>query len=305
MKNEKQFGVYIPNAITLARDKISMCIDDTSVEDNEVNNEMCFLSFPISLYILKGIDNTYLTKRYAVFESKNYLKILETEKNKTLLMIIQDFGWKYYIDKTHGFGLTFTKYLKLISALKDVRWRLVNRELAAGYVFLKKKEVLRLLSEEIKLFIEARIEDRNVNTPLYLLNISNELKERYAEVLKPRQIETHMNFDENNLPPCIKSIFDKFKTQRHLSHDERFVLVIFLAKMQVPIEKTIDMFRNFSDFNEQITRYQTEYCYGIRGPKKTLMLHSCKTLKTHGLCTSDCKITHPLQHYRRQTEQKI
>jgi DNA primase large subunit len=70
----------------------------------------------------------------------------------------------------------------------------------------------------------------------------------------------------------------------------------------MPPEKVIELFRNISDFNERMTRYQVEHIAGERGSRTPYISPKCDTLKTHGVCTNPdelCKrIHHPLTYYR-------
>ncbi|MEM2739048.1 MAG: DNA primase regulatory subunit PriL, partial [Candidatus Bathyarchaeia archaeon] len=75
----------------------------------------------------------------------------------------------------------------------------------------------------------------------------------------------------------------------------------FLVNIGMPIENIIDLFRNSSDFNERLTRYQVEHIAGERGSRTRYKPPKCQTLQTHGLCigrNETCKqMTHPLAYY--------
>jgi DNA primase large subunit len=76
----------------------------------------------------------------------------------------------------------------------------------------------------------------------------------------------------------------------------------------MPIENVIELFKNFSDFNERMTRYQVEHIAGERGSRTRYIPPKCDTLKTHGVCANPdtlCqKIRHPLSYYKKKLSLK-
>jgi DNA primase large subunit len=85
---------------------------------------------------------------------------------------------------------------------------------------------------------------------------------------------------------CPQTLYQAFSSGRHLSHIGRFTLTSFLINIGMPSEKVIELFRNISDFNERMTRYQVEHVAGERGSRTQYITPKCDTLKTHGVCTS-------------------
>jgi DNA primase large subunit len=66
----------------------------------------------------------------------------------------------------------------------------------------------------------------------------------------------------------------------------------------------IELFKNFSDYSERMTRYQVEHIAGEKGSRTRYTPPRCDTLQTHGVCTNPdemCqRIRHPLSYYRRK-----
>jgi DNA primase large subunit len=111
---------------------------------------------------------------------------------------------------------------------------------------------------------------------------------------------------EQAFPPCVQALYQAFTSGRHLSHIGRFTLTSFLVNVGMSSEKVIELFRNFSDFNERMTRYQVEHIAGERGSRTQYKPPKCDTLKTHGVCVNpdECcrRIYHPLGYYQRKTK---
>jgi DNA primase large subunit len=104
----------------------------------------------------------------------------------------------------------------------------------------------------------------------------------------------------------LQTLYQAFSSGRHLSHIGRFTLTSFLVSIGMPSEKVIELFKNISDFNERMTRYQVEHIAGEKGSRTRYATPKCDTLRTHGVCTNPdnlCrKIRHPLGYYRRKVQ---
>ncbi len=105
-----------------------------------------------------------------------------------------------------------------------------------------------------------------------------------------------------NMPPCIKQLFDILSTGGRLSHLGRFTLTSFFVNTGASEEDIMNFFKSASDFDENKTKYQIEHISGRKGGKTKYKPPKCDTLKTHGLCFSPdeiCnRIAHPLSYYK-------
>ena len=50
----------------------------------------------------------------------------------------------------HLFDIHFTDYIRLASSMKALEWKLVNRKMQKGHVYISKEELARLLQEAIR-----------------------------------------------------------------------------------------------------------------------------------------------------------
>jgi DNA primase large subunit len=71
-------------------------------------------------------------------------------------------------------------------------------------------------------------------------------------------------------------------------------------------ENVTELFKNFSDYSERMTRYQVEHIAGDRGSRTRYTSPRCDTLQTHSVCVNPdelCgRIRHPLVYYRRKAK---
>jgi len=269
-------------------------------------------SFPVAIILAAASENNYLKRRYALAEAMRAYELLREEKREKFLEVARTFNWRIrsLTDEVGGrrfdFAISFIDYLRNARSFHESGFKLVNRPLRRGEVFLTKREAARLLREEIRRRIESRLEAKvRSRLPESLLDRVEALNRRYASSVEEGFIEELPGrMSEDALPPCIRELLSAAKDGRHISHLGRFTLTSFLLNIGVKPSEIVDIFRSSSDFNERMTRYQVEHIAGRRGSGTKYIPPSCETLKTHGLCpgSSDmCKgVNHPLAAYRRR-----
>jgi DNA primase large subunit len=277
------------------------------------NEEIEILSFPAAMMLAVATQNSFIKKRYALAEAKQAYNDIKIEPKERILAIAQNFGWKLTVNNDvnapYGFKLQFTDYLRNITQLREKKWKLVNRLLLKGNVYLTRSETARLLSEEIRKHIEKRLEIKEpLKFPPEIMEKAEKIKNLSIEKIGKTEMEGFpKNIVQTAFPPCIKTLYTSASSGRHLSHIGRFTLTSFLINIGMPPEKVIDLFRNFSDYNERMTRYQIEHIAGERGSRTRYIPPKCDTLKTHGVCTNPdelCqKVLHPLSYYRKSLRQ--
>ncbi|MEM3622264.1 MAG: DNA primase large subunit PriL [Candidatus Bathyarchaeia archaeon] len=292
-----------------AKERVEEAILYALVSRKLRNEEIEILSFPVAIMLTLATENSFIKKRYALAEAKQTYNDMKNEPKERILAIAQNFNWKLALNPDtnipYEFKLHFTDYLKNTTQLRDKKWKLVNRLLTNGYVYLTKTETARLLSEEIRRQIEKRLNVTEVPAfPPTIMNIVEKIKSLSVEKIGKAEMEGFpKTIAQPAFPPCIKNLYQSISTGRHLPHIGRFTLTAFLINIGMPTENVIDLFKNFSDYDQRMTSYQVEHIAGERGSRTRYIPPKCDTLKTHGICINPdilCqKISHPLAYYRR------
>jgi len=277
--------------------------------------EVEILSFPVAIMLIIATQNAFIKKRYALSEAKHFFNSVKLEAKEKILALAQNFDWSLNINKNSKipfeFTLQFPDYLRNTANLRN-RWKLVNRFLSHGLIYLGRNDVARLLSEEVRYYIENRLEvDKLPTFPANILDIANKIKHLSKEKFG---ISDNINtfpseILESAFPPCIKASYHTVSSSRHLSHLSRFTLTSFLLVVGMSIQDIVGFFKNFSDYNEETSRYQIEHISGKRGSKIRYLPPNCETLQTHGVCVNSdelCKtIRHPLHYYKRKVQSHL
>src|SRR4030042_4921110 len=125
-------------------------------------NDVEIPSFPVAIMLAIATKNSFIKKRYALAEAKQAFSRMQLESREKILAIAADFNWNLTPNRNTAlpleFALSFADYLRNTVHLRDAHWKLVNRLLRQGTVYLNQHDVARLLQEEVQRRIEKRLE---------------------------------------------------------------------------------------------------------------------------------------------------
>ena len=274
-------------------------------------------SYAVALLLVSATENSFIKKRYALAEAKQASVDLVNEPLEKVLRIAVNFGWKISLGTRSSllpqkFILHFSDYLRNVTQLStNNEWKLVNRLLIDGNVYLNQPDIVRLLEEEIRRQIEERLSPMELaKVPEKINEIVDKLKKLAAEKIGTFEIDDFpKTIVQEAYPPCIKVLYDAASASRHLSHVGRFTLTSFLLNIGMTSEKLTELFRSFSDFNERLTRYQVEHIAGGGGSGTRYTPPNCETLQTHNVCINRDSLCNgarnPLVYYKRAQNRTV
>jgi len=282
-----------------------------AVTEQSPNDDIEIPSFPIAVMMAAATADSFIKRRYALAEAKRVSNLLGNENKSNITYIANNFNWKIKpvkdpaVSLTYDFTLHYTDFLKNATVFHDKKWKLVNRRMLKGEVYLTKSEAARLLEEEVRRYIEGKLDIKVGSLPEAVMNRINRLKQLFIEKRGEIQLEElPKEVIVNAYPPCIKELYDTMASGRNVSHIGRFALTSFLINIGMTTKNVVNLFSSLSDFNERLTRYQVEHIAGERGSRTKYIPPRCDTLRTHGVCHSMddiCRrVRHPLAYYRRK-----
>jgi DNA primase large subunit len=295
-----------------AMERIRQGVFSGKISDDFTQEDLDILAYPTALMLISAIGDDRTRRRYALAEAKRAYQLLREESTEKLLQIATgSFGWDAKLadrdvgDSHFEFSLHFEFYVRNSARIHDLRWKLVNRVLAGGYVLLPPEDFARLLEEEVQSRVLEKTADLNVRLPAEL----DQRVEPLRSMLKARS--QHLAADEmpraviaSAMPPCMRNLLSLLQTSKHISHMGRFAMAAFLLNIGTTEEDLLKMFKSFTDFDERIARYQVEHIAGRRGSRRRYTAPNCSTMRTHGLCVNPDElcgtIKHPLSYYRKR-----
>lgn len=271
--------------------------------------EVEIISFLVSLILVKSIAIDSLTKKYALAEARRAEDFLSTDMKKStesqrqslLAKIFEDlFNLNVNFDsKTAMYAIRVTSYLQRASHFHEQEWKLVNRPVTGGMVYLDADQTVRLVRNELVQLILERMESMNIPVlPNSIKDAAEQMRQSLSHQFEYRPAAS------GKTPPCVKHALDSLTRGENLSHAARVMLATYLLATDKSVDEIISVFQNAPDYNEKITRYQIEHLAGSKGSRTKYSVPSCQKLQSQNLCyaTAECNgIFNPVQFGRRVT----
>ncbi|MFB5621325.1 MAG: DNA primase [Candidatus Nitrosomaritimum yanchengensis] len=278
-------------------------IDGEASKDYVLEREV--FSFLLAIVLLKLTGMNTLIKRFSLAEARRAEKYLEKdlanitdESKKELAIRIIDDLFSIQIKKLDDyFIIPISNYLAHSINFHEREWKLINRHVENGYVFLTPHETVRLIRKELGNYINSKI--INAKTPSMIPGFEDQVAKL---VNLSKKFVTH-SVTTGEYPPCIKHAIDVLEKGENLPHSGRFMLATFLLSRNQSVEQIAPLFKNAPDYNEKVTLYQLNHLKGTSGSGIQYSCPSCEKLKTQNLCFAipECNnIFNPLQFGKKE-----
>ena len=290
--------------IERAEERIRQAIKDNRVSPEIEEREIEILSFPVSLMLVKSTKLDHLMARYALAEAIRVETFLKQEKNSKVIEDI--FRSSLGMELEHSFQGTLPEfripipeYVKRAVQFHKDEWKLVNKIVGGGKVFLSQDDLIRLIREEIRSMILQRLKD--IKVPKLPENLDQVVK-KIIEIAPPppKSAYTLINVKPEDYPPCQRHALDSLEKGENVPHYGRFLMATYLLSVGKSVDEIVALFPKAPDFKQSVTRYQVEHLAGLKGGRTRYRVPSCSTLLTHNFCFKDpvkCYgITSPLQY---------
>jgi DNA primase large subunit len=284
------------------------------------------LSYPLARIIVSAVNDTFLTRRYALAEAERAHILLQGETPGTVLDISKELGLDAAEDEPvrlmrnsqalQGirFRVNFVDYLRYSSAMRGGTrgaWKLVNQELEKGHVHLPADKFLRIVQQAVQQKIESEL-------PLELEKAIRdgfrddvrELREKLENHKKKFRTDDVGKLSVVNLPPCMRRLLSMAQAGENIPHQGRFALTTFLHTLGMSADDIIKLFSLSPDFDVKKSRYQVEHITGVISSTEYTP-PECSTMKTYGICFEPDSLcgrewmTHPLKYYRTKTGRRM
>jgi DNA primase large subunit len=291
--------------------KLEMEVNQGKVVGSLEKFEIEVLTFLVCLMMVKCIGIDTVSKKHSLFEALRAEKFLtadlrmdRSEERRRLLItkiFVELFGVQVEISDNDRrmFKVKVNDYLMRASKFHEQEWKLINRSVYKGYVYLNAEETVRLIRSEISALIYNRIKEMDLSAMpksvmLNLLSTAPKLNTDYQRTNLQRVLK---------YPPCVKHAIGEMSKGENLSHSARVLLATYMLSIGKSTDEIVNLFHSAPDFNERITRYQIEHLAGKKGGGTKYYVPSCEKLINESLCfaTKECEgIKNPVQFGRGQ-----
>jgi DNA primase large subunit len=311
----EQFGSDpdLKQLIDKAYERIRVAADgkiyNSDLDGDHVSKEAALprevFSFLLAIVLLKLSGMHTLIKRFALAEARRAEKYLEKDlanisdesKNQLAIRVIDDL-FSVQVEKLDEyFVIPISNYLTHSVNFHEREWKLVNRHVENGKVYLSPHETVRLIRKELGTYINSKIV--NARTPTMIPGFEDSVNKLVS--LSKKFVTYTVTTGE--YPPCVKHAIEILEKGENLPHSGRFMLATFLLSKGQTVQQIAPLFKNAPDYNERVTLYQLNHLAGTSGAGTQYSCPSCEKLKTQSLCfaTSECdNIINPLQFGRKK-----
>lgn len=270
--------------------------------------EIEIITFLVSLMMVKSIGTEPVLRKFTLAEARRAEKFLtedlkrqnEMQKRSLFAKIFDDL-FKLKIEISEDGRLLKVKvadYLARSSHFHEQEWKLINRLVHNGYVYLDADETVRLVRNELSVLIYEKIKTMTLPTLPQAIKVK-------ADALRTK-LAPHYEYRApavTDYPPCVKHALEVMDRGENLPHSARVMLATYMLAIGKPVDEIVMMYENAPDFNEKITRYQVEHLAGMKGSRTKYSVPSCDKLRNENLCfaTAQCDgIINPIQFGRKR-----
>lgn len=291
-----------------AKERLAKVIESGTHPSPEDDYRTEIATFYATLLILAGIGDQQLIEKFVTVYSKNVYFFLRQELEKgelAKLIYIAQSSLRWRVRPTSDAVLVY--FGDYIQAQPEYvgSWKLVNRLLDRGYVYVQWHEFARLLETGVKRYVATLIRNAEISGsfPEGVYKVMEELSRVWSSRQEDLKIAARTVYSEKKeglLPPCIRELIRKQSAGENLTHSARFALASFLLSIGLSVDEVLDIFRSSPDFREDIARYQVEHIAGLRGSRVRYSPYKCDNMRSLGLCRWACeRVSHPLQYFYR------
>ncbi|MDY6775221.1 MAG: DNA primase large subunit PriL [Halobacteria archaeon] len=299
-----------------AEERVTLAVEEKTVGGITKPATTELFSYPVARAVVSVVDDEMLTRRYAWAEASTaYDRIKDDLRSSesfgsvesarlSLGDLIDEFGLEVR-EIDDGYEIRLHDYLELASGLSDKRWKLVNRAVDDGWVRIDTNGILILVREAIR---DRVIDDLPLSIPREVEALVSDAVESVRETMSRASLSRDIDeVDEDEFPPCMKTLLAEVREGEHLEHHSRFAITTFLANIGMSVDEIIETYEVNPGFGEEMTRYQASHIQGETSPTE-YTAPSCATMVTYGDCRNRddlCdEISHPLEYYRRRLDEK-
>lgn len=278
---------YLDKAV----DRVIYAINGKEVyPEDRCDNVSDIITYVLARILASCAGDKRTSDRLCRMEAKRVLGYLNLETNQGLKnKVIEDLNINFGSGK-----LTVIEYVDNAAEIHDSKWRLINREVEAGYVKITDSERDILVSEKIRSVIS---ENMPMEVPAQIAKEFLPWSDKIIIKVQERTMEEFGEIDESAYPPCIINLISSASAGANLTHSGRFSLVAFLHNIGMSSEQIEGIFSRSPDYNPDMTEYQVKHIL-----TNEYTPPSCATMLTHGICINKDKYcdksVHPLIYYR-------
>lgn len=298
--------VSYPDLIKLTKKRLSILksietindhrIMDLAPKEDELSHFLCRLitcSVPWASQWFIAMETKLFRTRLATYnlsEIKNffYTKYLKRAKNLQVdekdVFIGDDTKFapdEKIVNSATDYHTIHVYFSRAPELVRDCRVKL-----KMGYFVLQDANIVAILANEFREYLQERIDSLKANTSL-----RND--ERFGNLAidffsMPQKSTGQLKSMLECAPPCISLITKRMRCDRHLKYNDRQILIRYLKECGLPVNDCIEFLRN--NFACDPVRFDREFVYvvrhnyGLEGKRASYSCYTCPQVVSMGAC---------------------
>lgn len=231
--------------------------------------------------LLKKINSNFISRKFITNFAKlfemSFLHDLPDRSIREEILDFFDLPPEYQSYRHEIVAMSIPHYFEFVRGIGGAEFRLVNQAVSNGTVTISNKQFVLALRTRLENILLKKIQDMK---PVDRIEVNESWIENIRERYKKHEDHSVIHTEPGAMPPCMKAMVDKAHSSHHLSHVERVTLGIYLKSKNYPEDFILDIYRDLSDWNERITKYQL-------GRLDRYQCYGCEKMVTEGLCRKE------------------
>ena len=271
-------------------------------------------SFYYARLVVGASEDERLISRWAQAEAERAQRILE--RDSAIHVIANTYVSEIECDENGIWKMGLSDFIELCTGITGSRWRLPNCEISDGWVTLhdegvkysSRAKVARLLRErmkdDIRLDAIEKMEKMDEGLLIRLAEPVGMIRGLVAS--KTAETIALIGAGEQDWPPCMRKAVAELSEGVNVNHFGRVFLGSMSRCLGLPVETTVDFFRNAPDFSESTTTYQVNHLYEREytpsGCSKLKINHNCAVRTGDDRLCDQPWMDHPLKYIRQSKD---
>lgn len=251
-------------------------------------------SYPVSRILVSCAQDRVFIDRLVRYQAWLVYAYLQEEKPDVKRFIRRSIG----LPDTEN-AISVVDYIPVAARLPEEKWRLINRVVIKGKVYVSPDEFDEIVRERLRYIMAKNLPQKVASD---ICELVSPAVERIRAEWQKKMLEEFGQVEESAFPPCMQAILGAIAGHGHLTHMARFAISSFLHNIGMENTRIIELYGSVPNFDLKKTMYQVEHITGRGGIGTEYVSPLCATMKTHGICVhpdSLCKkVTHPLSYYK-------
>jgi DNA primase large subunit len=211
-------------------------------------------SYPVSRILVSCAQDRVFIDRLVRYQAWLVYAYLQEEKPDVKRFIRRSIG----LPDTEN-AISVVDYIPVAARLPEEKWRLINRVVIKGKVYVSPDEFDEIIRERLRYIMAKNLPQKVASD---ICELVSPAVERIRAEWQKKMLEEFGQVEESAFPPCMQAILGEIAGHGHLTHMARFAISSFLHNIGMENTRIIELYGSVPNFDLKKTMYQVEHITG-------------------------------------------